>query len=222
MKKDQVTNRDEILSLTSKTIAISHQVIPKFEKCQKWVRTKFRGQTIADSTQVMILRRNDRLPLYCFPKKDVRMDLLEETKNESEFSPQGTIRYWNIKVDSEIAENAAWSFLELADDWKFLKNYIIFEWEKMDSWFEESEEVFVHLRDPYHRIDVLKSTRKVRIEVNGKTIALTKSPILLFETGFPVRFYVPRKDVNMKFLEPSDLKTRCPYKGLASSHLRKF
>ena len=218
MKTGRKNQSNNISPLTSETLAISHLSIAEFEESQRWVRVKFGGETIADSTRVMVLRRANRLPVYCFPGDDVRMDLMEKTQHSSVFSPQGTATYWSIKVGDKIAENAAWCFLDPADAWQALKNYIIFEWGKMDAWYEEEEEVFVHLRDPYHRIDVLESSRHLRIVVGDKTIAETRRPLLLFETGFPTRYYIPREDSRMDLLEPTDNKTRCPYKGIASSY----
>src|SRR2546426_9775770 len=86
----------------------------------------------------------------------------------------------------------------------------------MDAWFEEDEEVFVHPRHPYHRIDVLYSSRHVRVEVEGETIAETRQPRLLFETGLPTRYYVPKVDVHWEKLVRSGTHTACPYKGTAS------
>jgi uncharacterized protein (DUF427 family) len=85
----------------------------------------------------------------------------------------------------------------------------------MDAWFEEDEEVFVHARDPYTRVDILASSRHIRVEVDGTTLAETVKPTLLFETGHPVRYYLPKTDVRMDLLTPSDRVTRCPYKGQA-------
>ena len=86
----------------------------------------------------------------------------------------------------------------------------------MDAWYEEDDEVYVHPRDPYKRIDVLHSSRHVRVVIAGETVAETRRPCLLFETGLPTRYYVPREDVRMDLLEPTELTTRCPYKGMAS------
>ena len=86
----------------------------------------------------------------------------------------------------------------------------------MDAWFEEDEEVFVHPRDPYTRLDVIQSSRHVRVVVGGETVAETDHPVLLFETGLPVRYYIPKVDVRMDLLEPSKSHTECPYKGIAS------
>ena len=82
---------------------------------------KFGGETIADSTRVMVLRRDHRLPVYCFPRDDVRMDLMEKTQHSSVFLPQGTATYWSIKGGDKIAENAAWCFLDPTDAWQALK-----------------------------------------------------------------------------------------------------
>jgi len=86
----------------------------------------------------------------------------------------------------------------------------------MDAWFEEDDEVFVHPRDPYHRVDVLNSSRHVKVSVGGEVVAETRRPRLLFETSLPVRYYIPMLDVRMDLLESSDTISRCPYKGVAS------
>ncbi len=86
----------------------------------------------------------------------------------------------------------------------------------MDAWYEEEEEVFVHARDPYKRVDVLPSSRHLRVEIAGETVAETRRPYLLFETSLPTRYYIPQEDARLDLLEPSDLKTPCPYKGIAS------
>jgi uncharacterized protein (DUF427 family) len=85
----------------------------------------------------------------------------------------------------------------------------------MDAWFEEDEEVFTHPRDPYTRVDILPSSRHVRIEVDGVTVAESTKPTLLFETGLPVRYYLPKTDVRMDLLAPTETSSHCPYKGQA-------
>jgi uncharacterized protein (DUF427 family) len=85
----------------------------------------------------------------------------------------------------------------------------------MDAWFEEDEQVFVHPRDPYTRVDTLHSSRHVRVEIDGVTMGETRRPMFLFETRLPTRYYIPKLDVRMDLLEPSESVTRCPYKGVA-------
>ena len=87
---------------------------------------------------------------------------------------------------------------------------------EVDHWYEEDEEVFVHPRDPYHRVDILESSRHVKVRVNGEVVAQTDRPKLLFETGLPTRYYIPPEDVSQEALVESEKKTPCPYKGVAS------
>ena len=115
-----------------------------------------------------------------------------------------------------MAERAAWSYLSPLPDGPQVKGYMAFYWDQMDAWFEEDEQVFAHARDPYKRVDILPSSRHVRVVLGGVTIAETRHPRLLLETGLPTRYYIPEQDVDMELLEPSESITRCPYKGKAS------
>jgi uncharacterized protein (DUF427 family) len=85
----------------------------------------------------------------------------------------------------------------------------------MDSWWEEDDQVFKHARDPYHRVDVLRSSRHVSVELDGTVVAETDRPLLLVETGLPPRWYIPRADVRVDLLTPSETRSTCPYKGVA-------
>lgn len=216
--KTQNLTAENVAPLSTETVAISHLSIPQTEMCSKWIRTMFGGQTIADTTAALILRRDKRLPVYCVPKRDVRLDMMQKTGETAAFSPYGTATFWTLRVGDKHAEKAGWSIDEPSDGHAFLADYMIFDWGKMDAWFEEDDQVFVHLKDPYHRIDVLNSSRHIRVVAGGKTVADTKQAALLYETGFPTRYYIPKSDVAMEFLAPSALKTRCPYKGIASSY----
>ncbi len=93
-----------------------------------------------------------------------------------------------------------------------------FTWEALDAWFEEDERVFVHPRNPYTRVDALRSTRNVRIELEGVVLAESSAPVMVFETGLPTRYYLDRTDVDLARMEPSDTVTSCPYKGTTSAY----
>jgi uncharacterized protein (DUF427 family) len=190
---------------------ISHPVEPS----PRWVRVKFGDEIVADSKRVLLFRQYgpSRLPTYYFPREDVRMDVLEPAAHDHHL---GETTYWTIKVGDRVAENAAWTHLDPAPDLTALKGYITFEWNKMDVWYEEEEEVFIHARDPHKRVDVLASSRHVRVVIAEETVAETRRPYLLFETSLPTRYYIPRADVRMDVLEPTSMTTRCPYKGIAS------
>ncbi len=180
------------------------------------VRVFFGGETIADSKRVKLVREPECLPVYYFPKEDVRTDYFASSRHKSRCPVKGEASYWTIEVGGRRAQNAAWSYLDLPPEAAGITGHIAFEWEMMDKWMEEDEEIFKHPRDPFKRVDVLPSRRHVRVVVAGETVAETRRPHLLFETNHPVRYYIPREDVRMDLLVPSGAQSRCPYKGLAS------
>ena len=186
----------------------------RLEPTQRRVRVMFGGVTIADSRNVMLMLENRRLAVYYFPAKDVRRDLLVPTSYRSQHPGKGEASFYDVKVGEKVADTAAWRYL--APERTDLRDYVAFYWMKMDAWFEEDDEVFVHPRDPYHRVDVLNSSRHVKVIVGGEVVAETRRPRLLFETGLPTRYYVPKLDVRLDLLTPTTTVTRCPYKGKAS------
>ena len=185
----------------------------QLEPTGRRVRTLFAGRTVADSRSVMLLIEKQRLAVYYFPIKDVQQDLLVPTSYKSAHAGKGEASFFSVKVGDRMAEKAAWRYLN--PERPELNDYVAFYWDKMDAWFEEDDEVFVHPRDPYHRVDVLNSSRHVKIVVGGEVVAETHRPRLLFETGLPVRYYIPKLDVRLDLLTATNTSTRCPYKGKA-------
>ena len=180
------------------------------------VRVFFGGECIADSRSVKLLHETGHLPVYYFPEEDVRMDLLEASDHTTHCPFKGDASYWSVRVGDRVAENAAWGYPEPMEDCPPISGLIAFYWRAMDAWFEEDEEVFIHPRDPYHRVDVLDSSRRVRITVGGEVVAESERPKILFETSLPPRYYLPPEDVRTDLLTPTDKRTGCPYKGTAS------
>jgi uncharacterized protein (DUF427 family) len=189
-----------------------------FEDSPRRVRVVFGGETVADSRRVKLMHELGHLPVYYFPEEDVRMDLLEATDRTTHCPFKGEASYWSLRVGEKVAENAVWSYPEPIESAPPISGYLAFYWRKMDHWYEEDEEVFVHPRDPYHRVDVLESSRHVKVSVNGEVVAETDRPTVLFETGLPPRYYISPEDVREDVLVPSDKHTQCPYKGIASYH----
>lgn len=186
------------------------------EKSPKWLRVVLAGTTIAESKRAILLREAGCLPVYYFPKEDLRSELLVASKKRSACPFKGEACFWSLKVGEQVAEDAAWSYADPKPECAELRDLFAFEWNKMDRWYEEEEEIFVHPRDPYKRIDVIRSSRHVRVEAAGEILADSRRPTLLFETNHPVRYYLPLEDVGSLFLQPSPTKSRCPYKGIAS------
>ena len=194
----------------------------EFERSPRWVRVYFNSQLIADSKAMMLLRESNHLPLYYFPKKDVRMDCLQLSDHMAHSHRKGEGVFWHVQVRDKIANNAAFTFRHPPGDGPKLEDYVAFAWNEMDAWFEEDEEVFVYARDRYKRVDVLQSSRHIKVVVDGTTVGDTKRLSLLFETGLPTRYYMPKHDVRMDLLERSDAVSRCPYKGEANLYSIKI
>ncbi len=185
---------------------------PRWYLSPKWVRVFLAGEAIVDTKHAHLLR--ERGPLnYYFPREDVAMDRLTPSSHTDHVASKGDATYFNVEVGDRVAENGAWTYADPVPDASFLKDQIAFDWNKMDAWFEEKEEVFVHERDPFKRIDSMKSSRHVRVVVGGETVAETGEPVVLYEPGHPIRYYVPKADVRMDLLRPSERRTRCAYKG---------
>ena len=182
---------------------------------QKWIRVYVNGQAIADSRRCLLVRSAGRPAEYYFPKQDVETQYLTAAKPITEAEKGKHQQYWDVRVGDQQVPRAASEFPRLKD-LPSLDGYLTFDWSSMDAWFEEQEEVFVHPHDPRVRIDVLHSNRHIKVIIEGETVAESRNPILLFETGLPVRYYLPKTDVRQDLLIPSDLTTRCPYKGEAN------
>ncbi len=188
----------------------------EIEPSPRWVRVVFNGQTVADSKQAKLLRETGLLPVYYFPREDVRMDLMEATPRHTQCQYKGEASYWTIRVRDKVSENSVWSYLDPLPGSEMIREHLAFYWNRMDAWYEEAEQIYAHPRDPYHRVDLVESTRKVRVVINGETVAETSRPRLLFETSHPTRYYIPPEDVRGDLLTPTATHTRCPYKGEAS------
>jgi uncharacterized protein (DUF427 family) len=186
------------------------------EPSPRWVRVYFGGEAIADSKRVLLLREGPYPPVYYFHPDDVRQDLLVPSELTTECPFKGTASYWSVRVGDRVAEDAVWGYRDPLPARRDIAGYLSFYWDRMDAWFEEAEEIFVHARDPHKRVDVVASSRHVRVELNGVTLAESKRPYLVFETGLPTRYYLPQDDVRLELLTPTATSTRCPYKGIAS------
>ena len=192
-----------------------HEYKVVIESSPRRVRVMYNGETVADSSRMKIMHETQHLPIYYFPVEDVRADLLEKTDHTTHCPHKGDASYWSVRVGDRVAENAVWAYENPNDSVPELRGLVAFYWGKMDHWYEEDEEIFVHLRDPYKRIDTTLSSRHVQVRLGSETVADTKRAIFLFETGMPTRYYIPKEDVRSDLLTPSELKTACPYKGTA-------
>ena len=187
-----------------------------FEDSPRRMRALLAGEAVVDSRHAKLLHEHGHLPVYYFPEDEVRMDLLEPSDYRTRCPWKGEASYWSVRVGERVAENAAWTYREPLEHAPPITGYVAFYWQAMDEWLEEDEPAIVHARDPYHRVDVLETSRHVRVTVNGEPVAESTKALVLFETGLPPRWYLPPEDVRAGVLLPSDTRTGCAYKGFAS------
>src|SRR3954453_5904897 len=119
-----------------------------FEPSPRRVRVAFNGATIADSTRAHLLFETRHLPVYYFPREDVRMELLAPTAHHTFCPYKGKASYWTIRVGDQASENAVWGYLDPYDEVAAIRDFVAFYWDRVDHWYEEDEEIFVHPRDP--------------------------------------------------------------------------
>lgn len=187
-----------------------------WEPSERWVRGTIDRTTVVDSRHPLLVWEPGRaVPQYVFPRADVRTDLLEPAEPPAEPGHRGAVAWYDLVHAGRRYPKLAWAYGgdELAD-------HIAVDWFRrpgpgVEHWYEEDEEVFVHPRDPYKRVDPLPSSRHVQVAVDGRVLADTTHPVLLFETRLPIRYYFPPEDVDFSALEESGLHTACPYKGTA-------
>jgi uncharacterized protein (DUF427 family) len=185
----------------------------RIEQGAKRVRVYLGGEVVADTIRPTLVWEKPYYPAYYFPLEDVRTELLEADGGSVHSPSRGDATTYTVRAGSREAQAAALRYEDSPIE--ELRELVRFDWDAMDAWFEEDEEVFTHPRDPYTRVDILPSSRHVRVEVDGETIAESTSPRLLFETGLPVRYYLPKTHVRMELLEHTDTESHCPYKGQA-------
>lgn len=184
-----------------------------WEDFPKRVRVEFNGKTIADSRRVKALHETGQLMVLYFPREDVAMGQLEPSKHTTESPHKGRASYWSVRVGERTAKEAVWSYEDPVPSALPLAGYLAFVYNKMDAWYQEDERVYAHPRDPYHRFDIHSSSRHVVVRHGGRVIAESRRPVLLFETGLPVRYYLPPEDVRTDLLAQSKIISQCPYKG---------
>jgi len=179
------------------------------------VRAYLGAEKVLDTTRALYVWEWPHYPQYYIPLRDVRSDLLV-TEGHTQQTGRGLVELHGLRSGETRRPRAARVVTKATVDG--LDGMVRFEWAALDAWFEEDEQVFVHPRDPYTRVDALRSDRQVRVELDGVVLADSRSPVMVFETGLPTRYYVNRTDVNFEHLVPSGTVTSCPYKGMTSGY----
>jgi len=202
-----------LLSLSGGAMSDRTGKTVQVEQGPKRVRAYLNGQVVADTYAPLLVWEIPNYPAYYIPMSDIKAELIPS--GQSEHKPGlGDAEIYHVKTEAGTAEGAARKYGD--SPVTELRDAIRLDWSAMSEWLEEDEPVYTHPRDPYKRIDILASTRHVRVEIDGVTVAESNQPRLLFETGLPTRYYLPLSAVRMDLLQPSDSSTHCPYKGTAA------
>jgi uncharacterized protein (DUF427 family) len=188
---------------------------PLAEPTPRWIRVRLGGELVADSRRAMLhvqygpgdLPRSF-LPTYYVPLDDVRPGVLVDPQEDDGLTT------WTVRAGDDSVDGGAWMHRSPPPPLEALAGLVTFSWRRL-AWFEEEEPLQAHARDPYKRVDVAPSSRHVRVELEGRLLAETRRPLMLFETALPPRYYMPRKDVVAELL-PSETVSVCPYKGTAA------
>jgi uncharacterized protein (DUF427 family) len=186
------------------------------EPLRRRMRVRFGGRWIADSEQVLVLFEPGRYPVAYFPETDVSRDSLRRVEHTTRHPDLGLTVWYTVRVGDESATRGAWQHSELPPHASELEARVAFAWPAMDAFYEEDERIMGHATDSYHRIDIRQASRRLVVSHREGIIADTKRPLVLYESGFAPRWYVPRADVDESILTPVERETFCPYKGLCS------
>jgi len=185
------------------------------EPVPRRIRAVVAGRTVVDTTRATYVWEWPPYPQYYVPLDDVADGVLVD-EGTTEDTSRGTARRHTLLVGDTTKPGAALVFDDSPVDG--VSGTVRLDWDAADGWYEEDERVWVHPRNPYSRVDAVRSTRTVRVESQGVVLAESSSPVMVFETGLPTRFYVNRTDVAWEHLVPSDTVTACPYKGRTTAY----
>jgi uncharacterized protein (DUF427 family) len=185
------------------------------EPVPRRIRGYLAGEPVVDTLRAHYVWEWPNYPQYYIPLGDVRPGVLVD-EHHTQQTRRGPVHVYGVELGDTHRAGVARVLRDSSVP--RLNGTVRFDWAGLDSWFEEDEQVYVHPRNPYSRVDVLRSTRSVRIELDGVVLAETTSPVLLFETGLPTRYYLNRTDVNFAHLIQTNTVTECPYKGITSEY----
>ncbi len=186
------------------------------EPLRRRMRVLFAEAWIAHSDDVMLLHEPGRYPVAYFPKRDIDPEVLGASDRTTEHRDLGPTAWYTVGLGDREAPRGAWEHISLPVFADALADRVAFAWHAMDAFYEEDERIVGHAADAYHRIDIRQTSRHLTVHAGEQLLADSHRPLVLYESGFAPRWYVPREDVVQPALEPVDRQTFCPYKGMCS------
>ncbi|MGV9918891.1 DUF427 domain-containing protein [Streptomyces cellulosae] len=185
------------------------------EPVPRRVRGFVDGHVVFDTRRALYVWEWAGYPQYCVPRDDLAEAWLIDD-DRTEHLGAGPARRHSLRVRDAVREGAAWVWQDGAPE--AVRGTVRFRWNALDVWLEEDEPVYVHPRSPYARVDALRSSSRVRVEIDGVVLADAPHCVKLFETGLPTRYYLDRAHINWPLLRRTDHVTQCPYKGTTSGY----
>jgi uncharacterized protein (DUF427 family) len=186
------------------------------EPLRRRLRVMFGGTRIAQSDDVVLLHEPGRYPVAYFPEADIAPGTLRRGTRTTDHPDLGPTAWYAVAVPGHEAPRGAWEHTALPPHAAVLAGRIAFAWHAMDAFYEEEERILGHAADAYHRIDIRQTARRLIVRSGDHVLADSHRPLVLYESGFAPRWYVPRGDVQEELLQPVERQTFCPYKGLCS------
>ena len=186
------------------------------EPLRRRLRVRFGGNWIADSEHALVLFEPDRYPVAYFPESDISTGALQRIEHTSHHADLGLTSWYTVRTGEHSAARGAWQHIELPGYARELQTRVAFAWRAMDAFYEEDERILGHAADSYHRIDIRQTSRHLVAHHGDRIVADSKRPLVLYESGFAPRWYVPRADIDESALTAVDQQTFCPYKGVCS------
>jgi uncharacterized protein (DUF427 family) len=206
------------------TGAIGRFLVPKpppkrllyAEPLRRRMRVRFGGTWIADSEHALVLFEPGRYPVAYFPESDISPGALERAELTTQHPDLGLTAWYTVRAGEHSAPRGAWQHTELPAYAPELQKRVAFAWRAMDAFYEEDEPILGHAADSYHRIDIRQTSRHLAVHHGDRSVADTRRALVLYESGFAPRWYVPRADIDASALTAVEHETFCPYKGLCS------
>ncbi|SOE86835.1 Uncharacterized conserved protein, DUF427 family [Burkholderia sp. YR290] len=186
------------------------------EPLRRRMRVRFGETWIADSEHVLLLFEPGRYPVAYFPESDIAPDTLERIDHTTQHPDLGPTSWYVVRAGVHSAPRGAWQHTSLPAHASELQARVAFAWRAMDAFYEEDERILGHAADAYHRIDIRQTSRKLVVRHRERIIADTTRALVLYESGFAPRWYVPRADIDESAITPVEHQTFCPYKGICS------
>jgi uncharacterized protein (DUF427 family) len=186
------------------------------EPLRRRMRVRFADSEIAQSDDVVLLHEPGRYPVAYFPKDSIQDGVLQSSTRTTTHRELGPTAWYAVRLGDREAPRGAWEHTDLPPFADMLRGRIAFAWHAMDAFYEEDERILGHAADAYHRIDIRQTSRELVARVGDQVIAQSHRPLVLYESGFAPRWYVPREDIDEASLTPVQRQTFCPYKGLCS------